>query len=136
MKKIKFSITPYEEYSMLGMSENAFNIIDYVTDALKKEKLDVLVIPFQKKAIDGNHDNLMTIAQRYLDMANNAARKRKAAKFSRKHFAELADVNEAEAGILKAIHDAFVESKVDMLEGLEIDGHSLSLKAHQQTFAC
>ena len=129
MKKTRFSITPYEKYSMLGMSENAFNVIDYVTDALKKEKLDVLVIPFQKKAIDGNHDNLMTIAQRYLDMANNAARKRKAEKFSRKYFAELADVNEAEAGILKAIHDAFMENKVDMLEGLEIDGHSLSLKA-------
>ena len=84
MKKTRFSITPYEEYSMLGMSENAFNIIDYVTEALKKEKLDMLVIPFQKKAIDGNHDNLMMIAQRYLDMANNAARKRKTAKFSNK----------------------------------------------------
>lgn len=75
-RKRQFSISQNEEYSLLGMDENAFNIIAYVTECLKKEKLDVLVVPFQQKAINGGHDNLMTMAQRYLDMANNAARKR------------------------------------------------------------
>lgn len=76
----RFSISANEEYSLLRLDENAFNIINYVTDCLKKEKLDALVIPFQKRAIAGGHDNLMTMAQRYLDMANNAARQRIARK--------------------------------------------------------
>lgn len=78
--KKRFSISSNEEYSLLRLDENAFNIINYVTECLKKEKLDALVVPFQKRAIDGGHDNLMTVAQRYLDMANNAARKRIARK--------------------------------------------------------
>ena len=72
MKKA-FSIKQDEIYSLLGLSENAFILIDYTTKALKKENLQELIVPYQKEAISGGHDHLILVSQRYIDMANTAA---------------------------------------------------------------
>lgn len=77
-----FSIKQDEKYSLLGLSENALNIIDYTTKALKAEDLQQLIVPFQKEAISGGHDHLILSAQRYIDMANSAALHKERAKRS------------------------------------------------------
>ena len=82
MRKL-FSIKQDEKYSLLGLSENAFNLINYTTKALKEEGLQELVIPYQKLAISGGHDNLIMLSQRYIDMANSAALHKTRAKNSK-----------------------------------------------------
>lgn len=63
------------KYSLVGVDGNAFSIMGYTGQALKREGMRDLVGEMQKKAMSGDYDNLLRVCMEYLDKANAAAEK-------------------------------------------------------------
>ena len=61
------------KYDLEGVDGNAFAIMGYVANALRREGLGGLKAEFYAKAQSGHYDNLVATAMEYVDKANEAA---------------------------------------------------------------
>lgn len=69
-KSISVSVPPKKDYSLVGINGNAFNIMGYVSSALKETGHADLKDEYLSKAKSGNYDNLLAVSQDYIDIAN------------------------------------------------------------------
>lgn len=63
------------KYSLCGVDGNAFAIMGYTSRALKREGLRGLVDKMRGEATSGDYCNLISVCQRYIDLANEEAEK-------------------------------------------------------------
>ena len=63
------------KYSLVGVDGNAFSIIGYTGNALKKEGLRHLVDEMRERAMSGDYYNLIAVCDEYINKANEAAGK-------------------------------------------------------------
>ena len=61
------------KYSLVGQDGNAFALMGYTANALKREGLGDLVSQMQKEATSGDYYHLIAVCDSYLDKANDAA---------------------------------------------------------------
>ena len=61
------------KYDLVGVDGNAFSIMGYTSNALKREGLGDLVDEMQERATSGDYDNLLCVCMEYIDMANEKA---------------------------------------------------------------
>ena len=59
-----------DKYSLVGVNGNAFSVMGYTAQALKREGLRDLVGKMHEEATAGDYDNLLAVCMRYIDMAN------------------------------------------------------------------
>lgn len=62
-----------DKYSLVGVNGNAFSVMGYTAQALKREGLRDLVDKMHEEAMSGDYDNLLAVCMRYIDMANEEA---------------------------------------------------------------
>lgn len=62
-----------EKYTLVGVDGNAYAIMGYTANALKREGLRNLVDQMYKEATSDDYDNLLVVCMKYVDMANEAA---------------------------------------------------------------
>lgn len=62
-----------DKYSLVGVNGNAFSVMGYTAQALKREGLRDLVGKMHEEAIAGDYDNLLAVCVRYIDLANEKA---------------------------------------------------------------
>lgn len=62
-----------DKYSLVGVNGNAFSVMGYTAQALKREGLRDLVGKMHEEAMSGDYDNLLAVCQGYIDMANEKA---------------------------------------------------------------
>lgn len=62
-----------DKYDLVGVDGNAFSVMGYVANALKREGLRDKVDEMRKKAMSGDYNHLLVTCMDYLDMANKAA---------------------------------------------------------------
>lgn len=63
------------KYSLVGVDGNAFSIIGYTGNALKREGLRHLVDEMRERAMSGDYYNLIAVCDEYINKANEAAGK-------------------------------------------------------------
>ena len=56
-----------------AQDSNAFNIMGYVTNALRREGLGDKIREYQDKATKSDYDNLLVESMEYLELANEKA---------------------------------------------------------------
>ena len=56
-----------------AQDSNAFNIMGYVTNALRREGLGDKIKEYQDKATKSDYDNLLVESMEYLELANEKA---------------------------------------------------------------
>ena len=61
------------KYTLVGVNGNAFSVMGYTGNALRKEGLGHLVEEMENKAVSGNYNNLLCVCMDYVDKANEAA---------------------------------------------------------------
>lgn len=61
------------KYSLVGVDSNAFNVMGYVANALRREGLRDLKNEYYSKAQSSDYDNLIVVSMEYLDKANEKA---------------------------------------------------------------
>lgn len=61
------------KYCLIGQDGNAFALMGYTANALKREGLRELVPEMQSKAMSGDYNNLICVCDEYLDKANAKA---------------------------------------------------------------
>lgn len=61
------------KYDLAGINGNAFCVMGYTSEALKREGLDNLVDEMDEKATSGDYDNLLCVCMEYIDKANEKA---------------------------------------------------------------
>lgn len=61
------------KYDLVGVDGNAFYIMGYTANALRKEGLGNLVDEMHKRATSGSYDNLICVCDEYVQMANKKA---------------------------------------------------------------
>ena len=62
------------EYDLTeAQDSNAFNIMGYVTNALRREGLGDKIREYQDKATKSDYDNLLVESMEYLELANEKA---------------------------------------------------------------
>ena len=59
-----------DKYSLVGVDGNAFSVMGYTAQALKREGLRDLVKKMYEEATAGDYDNLLAVCMKYIDMAN------------------------------------------------------------------
>ena len=59
-----------DKYSLVGVDGNAFSVMGYTAQALKREGLRDLVKKMYEEATAGDFDNLLAVCMKYIDMAN------------------------------------------------------------------
>lgn len=60
-------------YTLVGVDGNAYSIMGYTANALKRSGLRDKVDEMREKAMSGDYYNLIAICNEYIDMANEAA---------------------------------------------------------------
>ena len=63
-------------YDLVGVNGNAYAVMGYTANALRREGLHDLVDQMHKEAMSGDYDNLLMVCMKYLDIANEALEKR------------------------------------------------------------
>ena len=58
------------KYSLAGVNGNAFSIMAYTSNALKREGMSELVDKMRAEATSGDYDNLVQVCEGYLDKVN------------------------------------------------------------------
>ena len=59
------------KYCLIGVDDNAFSIMGYVTKAMKREGKSLFEInAFRNKAMAGDYRNLLSISQNMIDKLN------------------------------------------------------------------
>ena len=61
------------KYSLVGIDGNAFVIMGYTANALKKEGLAELIPEMQMRAKSGDYTNLLRVCLEYVEIANDKA---------------------------------------------------------------
>lgn len=61
------------KYNLVGVDGNAFSIMGYTANALKKEGLKDKVGEMHEKATAGDYYNLIAVCDDYINMANEEA---------------------------------------------------------------
>ena len=61
------------KYNLVGVDGNAFSIMGYTANALKKEGLKDKVKEMHEKATSGDYYNLIAVCDDYINMANEEA---------------------------------------------------------------
>lgn len=61
------------KYDLVGQDGNAFALMGYTANALKKEGLGDLVKEMQTRATSGDYYNLIAVCDEYVQKANEAA---------------------------------------------------------------
>ncbi len=64
-----------EKYSLVGVDGNAYSIMGYTANALKREKLNDLVDQMYTEATSKDYYHLIAVCDGYIAKANEAARK-------------------------------------------------------------
>ena len=64
------------KYSLCGVDGNAFAIMGYTSRALKREGLRGLIDKMRGEATSGDYYDLISVCQRYIDLANEEAEKK------------------------------------------------------------
>lgn len=62
-----------EKYTLVGVNGNAFSVMGYTAQALRREGLGDLVDKMREEAMSGDYDNLLAVCQGYIDLANERA---------------------------------------------------------------
>lgn len=65
-----------EKYTLVGIDGNAYSIMGYTANALRKEGLARYIEEMRERAMSGDYNNLINVCSQYIDMANEQARKR------------------------------------------------------------
>ena len=60
----------YGKYSLVGVDGNAFSVMAYVSNALKKEGYKDRIEEYQQEATKDNYDNLLSVSCDWLDKIN------------------------------------------------------------------
>ena len=61
------------KYCLIGQDGNAFVLMGYTANALKREGLGNLKDAMYKEATSGDYYNLIAVCDKYIDMANAKA---------------------------------------------------------------
>ena len=61
------------KYCLVGQDGNAYALMGYTADALKREDLGNLKDAMYKEATSGDYYNLIAVCDKYIDMANAKA---------------------------------------------------------------
>ena len=61
------------KYCLVGQDGNAFALMGYTVNALKREGLGNLKDAMYKEATSGDYNNLICVCDKYIDMANAKA---------------------------------------------------------------
>lgn len=61
------------KYTLVGVDGNAFSVMGYTNDALKREGLGHLTDKMREEAMSGNYQHLLSVCCDYVDKANEAA---------------------------------------------------------------
>lgn len=61
------------KYCLVGQDGNAFALMGYTANALRREGLRELVSEMQKEATSGDYYHLIAVCDKYIDMANAKA---------------------------------------------------------------
>lgn len=61
------------KYCLVGQDGNAFALMGYTANALRREGLRELVSEMQKEATSGDYYHLISVCDKYIDMANAKA---------------------------------------------------------------
>lgn len=61
------------KYDLVGVNGNAFSVMGYTANALKREGLKEEAEKMYKEATSGDYSNLLMVCMKYVDMANRAA---------------------------------------------------------------
>ena len=69
---MKRSLTKKEKYSLVGVNGNAFSIMGYVRNALKKEGLKDKIKEYTQKAIAKEYNHLIAVSLEYIELANKS----------------------------------------------------------------
>ena len=60
-----------EKYSLVGIDGNAYNIMGYVSYALKREGFKKEIKKYCEEAMKSDYDNLIQVSMQYLDKINS-----------------------------------------------------------------
>ena len=63
-----------DKYTLVGVDGNAYAVMGYTANALRREGLRDLVKKMYEEATSSDYDHLLVVCLRYIDMANAAAR--------------------------------------------------------------
>ena len=63
------------KYDLVGQDGNAFYLMGYTANALRREGLGDLVVEMRNKAMSGDYYNLIAVCDEYVQMANEKAEK-------------------------------------------------------------
>lgn len=63
------------KYDLVGIDGNAFAVMGYVREALRREGLRDRIDEYTKAATSGDYNNLLAVSLKYIDMANEAVKK-------------------------------------------------------------
>lgn len=61
------------KYDLVGIDGNAFSVMGYTANALKREGLGNLCDEMRMKAMSGNYNNLLCVCLDYIRKANEKA---------------------------------------------------------------
>lgn len=61
------------KYNLVGQDGNAYNLMGYTANALKREGLGNLKDEMFKEATSGDYSHLICVCSKYVDMANAKA---------------------------------------------------------------
>lgn len=67
---MKRKLTKKEKYSLVGVNGNAFSIMGYVRNALKKEGLKDKIKEYTQKATAKDYNHLIVVSLEYIELAN------------------------------------------------------------------
>lgn len=62
------------KYNLVGVDGNAFAVMGYVQEALRKERLGDRIDEYIVAATSGDYYNLLVQSSKYIDIANKAAK--------------------------------------------------------------
>ena len=69
---MKRKLTKKEKYSLVGINGNAFSIMSYVRESLRKEGLKDKIEEYTQKATAKDYNHLIAVSLEYIELANKA----------------------------------------------------------------
>ena len=69
---MKIKLTKKEKYSLVGVNGNAFSIMGYVRESLRKEGLKDKIKEYTQKATAKDYNHLIVVSLEYIELANKA----------------------------------------------------------------
>ena len=69
---MKRKLTKKEKYSLVGVNGNAFSIMGYVRESLRKAGLKDKIKEYTQKATAKDYHHLIVVSLEYIELANKA----------------------------------------------------------------